>query len=169
VRRGFLTSADATWPAANVPYYLRNYTTVESAHTLTIEPGADLEFETTGAYIRVQGGSTLVANGSAASPIRFHGPIAGQQGQWGGLRFQNASSGNTLDYVDVTGAGFGGAGQADVLLSGSGGTVSINHSTIADSAGWGVYVGAGNAITPADPTTSGGNTFSNNALGDVGP
>ena len=169
VRRGFLASSDATWPAANVPYHLQGYTRVQSAHTLTIEPGADLEFEASGAYISVEGGSTLVATGTAGSPIRFHGPVAGQQGQWGGLRFLNASYGNTLDHVEVSGGGYGGAGQADVLLSGSGETVALGNSTIADSAGWGVYVGAGNTVSPADPTTSGGNTFSNNALGDVGP
>ncbi len=166
VRRGFLTSTDATFPATNVPYRFVDRLEVQSTHVVTIEPGAVLEFAGSSAYIDVQDGSQLVAQGTAAAPIAFRGVSAGQ-GTWGGLRFLNAGA-STLDHASVSGGGSDGRGN--IVLQGTSGTLTLTNSTVADSGGFGVYVYAGNATDPADPTSvAANNTFDNNLSGDVGP
>ncbi len=79
-------------------------------------------------------------------------------GGWYGVTFDEGSDFSFLDNTEVA---YGGAdGGANVTARSS---LTIRSCSIHDSAGWGVYVEAGASPEFED------NTYSNNALGNVGP
>lgn len=152
---------EQTWSALDVPYRIdgRLWPTTH----LTIAAGAELVFEQdAGVYVESTG--SLTAAGTASAPIVFRGfePTAGY---WDGVELYGSNSvDNRFEYVTIRGGGAeGSASDADLRL-GSNTRVSVTNCTIADSAGWGVWVGREVSVN-ADLETA--NTFSGNALGNV--
>ena len=67
-------------------------------------------------------------------------------------------------------SGGGSDGRGDVVIQGTGLTVTLTNSSLSDSGGFGAYIYAGSATSPADPTSAAANnTFSNNVDGPFGP
>jgi len=91
---GFIAS-DTTWsPATCDPYTVTGSIIVQSGVTLTIEPGTTIKFNSLKA-LTVQG--TLVARGTAGSPITFTSNIGTNKGDWGYIHFADSSTDATFD------------------------------------------------------------------------
>lgn len=129
---------------AGIDYYLWDIT-VAAGVTLTIAPNSTINFEN-GSSLTINGNlvigdgatlnfedatrlivnGTIDLNGTTANPVIF-----GTSGTWGGIQFNNGSSG-TLDYCDISNASYG-----IRFLSGSSG--SISNSTISGNQ-YGIYI-----------------------------
>jgi hypothetical protein len=147
-RRGAGYVGAHTWRRLDVPYRFVSGTEIGSATTLTIEPGAILQF-TTGTGLRVQAG-VLHAIGTAAEKIIFTG-VTAAPGAWEGLVFHasGSTSPSELTHVEVAYAGAGTVGsisngiKGNVILGASPslpGRVMMTHSTIRHSGGYGLWI-----------------------------
>jgi hypothetical protein len=156
-----------TWPAMDVKYVIEGTLTVNQAPgiRLTIAAGATLAFRLN-AGISVGSDGGLIAKGTAAAPITFTRDSVANN--WRGLLFHNSNTtDNALDHAVVEGGGssaptYGGKSNVAVTQSSTNlSHLTLTNSTIRDSVGYGVW-----AYSTAGLTES-GNTFSNNALGNV--
>jgi len=165
VKAGALT-VDQTWPAIDVPYHIEDVVLVDQAPgiKLTIEAGATLQFRPD-AGITVRTDGRLSAVGTAAKPITFTWGVPSTP--WRGIYVYNSNwTDNKLDHVVIEHGGgysYAYADKANVALGSSGYPVqlTLTSSTVSDSAGYGVWVAKEGTLTES------GNTFSNNALGNV--
>lgn len=127
---------------------------------LTLEPGVDLRFAADTLMYVSQNGS-LNAVGTEAQPILITGvnPVAGF---WNGIQWvSSTSTNNRLSYVTVEYGGGDPARSGNLIVEGSGVNLTIENSTIANSAGYGLYqISSGAVITQEDVT------YSNNVSGD---
>jgi hypothetical protein len=149
---------NATWKALNAPYLIEDALYVEGVE-LTLGPGVALLFDQ-GNSLAVRDGGTLTAIGSEEKPIIFAG-LAETPGYWDGISFSSASPDSRLEYSIVAYAGGGSIYEGSVTLAYQE-RAYIANSNIIGSGQWGICADAG-AFLELGP----GNTFSNNALGDV--
>lgn len=161
--RAFRMTAAATWDALDVPYYLPTTLQLMSA-PLTVMPGATFIFKE-GAGIDVSGdAAALHAEGTAEKPIVFTAETH-SRGAWSGLVFSGSNNAlNSLKYATVE---WGGDVVADADAAGvkciadsHGVTVKLDHVTIRQSQGWGLFL-TGSAKTPVFTS----NVFTENLLG----
>jgi hypothetical protein len=133
-------STDTTWTLAASPYDVCGLSgvTVLAGATLTIQPGVTVQFEAGNAdRLTVVGG--LVALGTAAQPIVLAG-VTTTQGSWAGVLVDamvGSPASANLDYVTISDGGTSGSTGAG--LSADHASVTINHSAINNSAGYGLY------------------------------
>lgn len=161
---GTSVSTTATWKKLNTPYFLGSYVKVED--TLTLQPG--VHFVADGGWLSIEPGGTLVAVGTAAEPIVFTG-VTQTPGAWDGIYFAvyNRGQDHRLEYVHMS---YGGGGSSELITNGlitnySAG-LYIAHSSFRHSSRWAISCTDENrALVRLGP----GNTFSNNAFGDVDP
>ncbi|MFH5800367.1 hypothetical protein [Haladaptatus sp. CMAA 1911] len=155
------TDLDVTWDAIDVPYFV-DTGTVSVYGTLTIEPGATLEFGQDSGLKLLDGG-ILSAVGTGDEPITFTGEQQ-TRGYWRGIYFDDTNrTENKLHYCIVE---YGGGGRefwnakeyANVAVT-NGSRLSIQHSTIRNSAGYGYEVAADSTLTAS------ANSVVDNALG----
>ncbi len=169
-----VTEADLTIKRLDVPYRIETEqsgreTYVERA--ITIEPGTILEFETGAGLVLGSPGvdcipttGSLNAQGTSGEPIVFRGTTDGQ-GTWLGIGINSSTSENVFTYCEISGGGaeqmYNAGGQGNIVIHCSG-SLTLENSTISDSGGWGVdFVQGGNSLSET------GNTYANNASGDV--
>ena len=158
------------WKKLNAPYLISGFFNVEGG-TLILEPGVEMIFDEE-AWMTVEGNGVLKAVGTAAEPIIFRGLVE-QPGYWDGLTLWDSPwESNELSYVQMHHSGFV-SGLSDAygavrLRYDS--RININNSVISDNAQYGVacdeqsdYVGSPVLVLGL------GNTFSNNASGDLDP
>lgn len=161
---------ERVWRKLNAPYLVDGYLDIEGG-TLTLEPGVEMVFGDDG-WLTVKGNGELRAVGTAAQPITFKGRQA-QLGYWDGITFWDSDwEGNQLSYVQISHSGSTEKSiyaYAAVRLRNQS-RVNINNSVISDNAHFGVacdeqseYVGSPTLVLGP------GNTFSNNASGDIDP
>jgi len=153
-------TSDQTWPATDAPYRFQTYDTNIEAE-VTIGAGATLMFQD-GAGLDVESGGTLRAIGTVADSITFTGEVE-TPGYWQALYINSVDPQNELSYCNV---GFAGNYYGNVVVS-SGSQLALNHSTIHNSSGYGLYLNNNSTIDPADPVNDGNNVFYNNASGDM--
>lgn len=183
-------STNTIWsPATCDPYIVSGNIVVMPGVTLTITPGARVLFN---AGKALQIGGTLVARGSAASPIRFSANASTVSGFWGYILFTDTStdasynvsggylSGSILQYAIVE---YGGGLNvvSNGMLRMDSASPFIDHVTVRKSASDGSHAfnaayprilnstiqnNAGSGIyqtdTSADSFEIGGNTIENN-------
>jgi RHS repeat-associated protein len=143
-------SANTTWTLANSPYVMTGDVTVASGVTLTIEPGVVVQGNNSARKLNVNG--SLSAVGTAAQPITFTSTSDSAAGQWNGISFPSGAGNSTLDYANVRYGGDSAASAANGMVSVSGGTITIDHSSFTSSkvsglAASGGSTGAGLALT----------------------
>ncbi len=61
-------NVSGTWTAANSPYQVQGLIVVQDGQTLTVEPGATIQFGSTG-RLRIKG--NVLASGTLTDPITF--------------------------------------------------------------------------------------------------
>lgn len=164
---GFLKGdgSSVTWRKLNAPYYTgdefpygRNVI-VDEPITMTIEPGTRFEFGPDRS-LNFWDGASLNAIGTPEAPIVFTGKSQ-VAGSWEGLSFGEAGS-STLENVEVSYGGADGLFAGNIAVYGVYATalVTIRNSLITYSETCGILVSA-------DVVEQSGNTFQNNAYGDV--
>ena len=158
-----------------VPYLIDN--TVSLNQKMTIMPGATLEFaQDAGLYISyLNAAGSIIANGTATSPIKFIGFTQNVKGYWFGIELDNTDTQLSFNYCAIDGAGSipSGSGCAAALKTAlnfggnCGGFASANYGngvvtncTITNSGGYGLSYRSGHV-------TSSGNTFLGNTTGDI--
>lgn len=101
-------------------YTLRGAVYVKDGATLTIEPGAIIKAEynenSSTAFLAVEMGGKIMAEGTASSPIIFRsGAAQPAAGQWGGLVIcgRGVTNAGTNVEAEVTGLKYGGTNAAD--------------------------------------------------------
>jgi Big-like domain-containing protein len=168
-------STTQTWPNIGAPYVLVEYLSVgfTSNPTLTLLPGTELRFAAgTGFFVGVAYPGALIAEGTAAAPIRFvPDEPTPSKGHWRGTHFSLAE-GSKLDHVTVTHAG-----AVDPSIAGTGNLnvhreigAFVTNSTFSDSAGCGISVSDGTRSGTTTVTTNFtlptyNNTFASNTGG----
>jgi len=170
---GTLTQS-AIW-SDDLPYVLINDANVASGVTLTLEPGAVVKGAEFHHELRIIG--TLMADGTGAMPIIFtslkddtaggdtNGDEAGTlpaPGDWTGIGFDNLSTGNLLNFVEVRYGGgadhTGGSSNAsNVYMETS--DLTLSNSVISDGADAGIFLYLSSGATLS------GNTIRNNVDG----
>ena len=158
------------WKKLNAPYFIGGYFDVEGG-TLILEPGVEIVFDDAG-WLTVEGNGVLKAVGTAAAPITFRGAVQ-QPGYWDGITFWDSPwEDNELSYVRIHHSG-----STSKSLNAYGAVrlryesrVNINNSVLSNNGQYGVacdepseYVGSPELVLGL------GNTFGNNAAGDVDP
>jgi len=150
-----------TWPATDAPYRFQANDTNVGAQ-VTIEPGATLLFDSD-AGLDIESGGALIAVGTVTDSITFTGEIP-TAGYWQAVYINSNNPLNELSYCNI---GFAGQYYADVYIA-SDSQLKLNHSTIHNSSGYGLYLASSSsAVDPADPVNDGNNVFYNNASGDI--
>lgn len=162
---GDVVTDNATWKAHDVPYIVKNRINIENATgvKVTIRPGVAMQF-LVDAYLEVGYGEpgTLVANGTAESPIVFSGFV--EDSYWGygvdnednsgGIYLSNKTTSSTsLSYCVIERASSGINVEADV---------SIKNCTIKDNKYYGIIL---NDDVPTSKIAD--NTFSGNGSGET--
>ncbi len=150
VRENDVKDSPVNMAKINVPYRFVESRRYNINNSLTISPGNVLEFST-GAGFRLgeQAGDcltttgTLNATGTAGEHIVFKGVTSGK-GTWLGIGINSSSPDNKLIYCDISGGGSddlynASAFAANITLQCQS-RVTIQHSTIEESGGYGIYM-----------------------------
>jgi len=157
VQGGYVSKA-VTWEDLKVPYLVRSSLRPNHA-VLTLSPGVTLLMDEHG-YIEVGGDDGgLHAVGTASDPIVITG-LTKTAGYWDSIVFDTTlNSANALDYCTVEHGGGGTAkGWKGMIVAQSdshGVKVSIKHSKVQNSAGYGVWKGMYAQVDLTDTTFSG--------------
>jgi hypothetical protein len=119
---GGSVAANVTWTAANGPYRIGSSLTIPDGVTLTIEPGTTV-YLAPAVDLLVANGGRLLAEGSAAAPIRFT-TQPGVNGAWGGITINGvgASPETRFAYVAFE-------GNSTNCIQVYGGSLYLEHST----------------------------------------
>ncbi|REL33488.1 right-handed parallel beta-helix repeat-containing protein [Rhodohalobacter sp. SW132] len=170
VRSGHeINNEDVTWENLDVNYRIGGGDSVEITDgvTLTIEPGATLEFENSG-YIDLDEQGGLMADGTEAEPILFTGTTE-QAGWWDGIYVRESTNPqNLLDWVTVEYGGGddflrSGSGNVVVGRSNNDSSIDITNSVLQNSATYGLWVESDGTVNDDACDV---NTFENNSQDD---
>jgi protein-disulfide isomerase len=160
-----LMTASTTWLADQI-YVIQSSLTVSSTATLTIKQGAVVKFDSTGAYLQVDG--KLDVQGTSSDPVYFTSikddTVGGDVnddattttpslGDWGYIQLGNKSTSTIKNAVIRYGGHNVGNSFADIYVNG--GYLSATSTVIASSTFYGLQVASGTVKV----TTS---TFSGN-------
>lgn len=115
-------ATNTTWFATNSPYVLTGGVTVGKGATLRIEPGTSLHIKS-GVDLVVTNGGRLLAEGTAAAPIRFT-RVPGTTSRWGGIVVAGSvgSPETRISYAQIDGNDY-------TAIYGAGGTLLLDHLT----------------------------------------
>lgn len=158
-----------TVQALDVPYVITNYMALHQK--LTVSPGVIMEFNTDCGFVLSEG--TLIANGTASSPIKFIGYNTGA-GTWIGLSLGNNDPDISLKYCVIDGAGSNKPNGSTACPTDTKAALNffpscnswstlgtVSNCTISNCGGYGIIYKKGAAIV----ITS--NIFSNNVQANV--
>lgn len=149
-----------TFPDQNIPYLVDFVLDIKDA--LTIDAGVEMVFMQGGGLGVFDAGS-LTVEGTEAQNVVFTGYEA-IQGYWRGIHTETNSLANSMDHAQILYAGgnYVYCCNDPAGLYVKSGTFTLTNSEVSNSGGYGVFVRSGADLTEA------GNTFSNNADGNIG-
>jgi hypothetical protein len=133
---GYNFSRSGSWTKDNLPYTIVDDLFVNAGRTLTIEAGITVQFQDTDDALVVDG--TLVAQGTAAAPIRFTSDEAQKAaGQWEGIIFRDGTvdASTVLDNCLIEYGGANAEGSVQFFAA----SPRIANTTVANSASDGIY------------------------------
>ncbi|WP_020604776.1 hypothetical protein [Spirosoma spitsbergense] len=156
----------------DVPY--RVLSVVNFAQKVTFMPGVTVEFGTDAGFsnsFNSKNGS-IIADGTAANPIKFIGYLAGTKALWKGIVIGSGNPETKFNYCVIDGAGSivnsacEGSVKTALTLGATGcgsfpGRGTVANCTITNSGGYAVVFKTG------DPVILTNNTYSGNTSGDV--
>lgn len=152
------------WEKKDLPFVHKGTTVIKAEVQITegVQVTMDL-----GSLIDVRPEGSLNATGTASQRIYFNSADT-IQGYWNGIFYQSRSNNNRLSYVNIS---FGGGHPSNMgsiyigtSLSFPEAYLTMNNCSVSKSASWGIYV-----QNNAELVNGGGNIFSNNIMGDIGP
>jgi parallel beta-helix repeat protein len=159
----------------NVPYRFLGYMTPSA--TVTFLPGVEVQFGTDAGFFIEDRNKTvaIIANGTAANPIKFVGYLPNIKGVWAGISAQNGNIETKFNYCIFDGAGstterffcVPKESKAAIYLGLEYGCPPLNsrgtitNCTISNSGGYGI------AYRDGDPATINNNTFKDNTKANV--
>lgn len=155
---GNVRSTGASWAATTAPY--RALGVVGGTGPWTIEAGAEVVFEA-GAGLEVYGDAVLNIAGTADAPVVLTGAEP-SRGAWLGLIIDADKGSHRIAHTEIRYAGggaFNSNGDTGGLIVWAGNTVTLQDTTIADSASFGLNLTYGDSTI----TLEGANTFTGNA------
>ncbi len=133
-------SGNVHWTPSGGPYVVTGDLIVGAGAVLTIDPGVTVFFNA-GSGLTVSNGGRLLAEGTAAAPIRLAPNPTTNTATWNGLALTNTQADNRLTHVDIQAAGSGTAGQA---------TLVVNSRLVIDGVRW--FGGQAQILDLAHPT-----------------
>ena len=153
-----------TWSKKPLPFIHKGITTIEADVNITEGVNIKMDYAS---FIQVKPTGSLNATGTASDKINISS-VDTIQGYWHCLLFQSRSNNNNLSYVNIS---YGGGSPTYMGTIYVGTSVSfpeailrMSNCSISKSASWGIYVQPNASLVNA-----GGNTFSNNIMGNIGP
>lgn len=149
-----------TIPALPIPYHW--YSSAELRSNVTFEAGATSLFNA-GLRLWVTDEGALIADGTAANKITFSA-LTQSAGSWEGIEIASPSNLNKINQGVVSYGGNPSGRGANIYMfgSGAGSQLTLTNSTISNSQTYGLLTAAGTINL-----TQNGNTFSNNASGNI--
>lgn len=137
---------DSTIQNISIPYFVsRDSGLTQVQAQLTIEPGTEIQFNSTGG-LNIESTGTLIAQGTPAEPIILTGAQQ-TKGYWTGIQFTFSNNPSVIDNAIVEYAGgVGGNTQALIGLYGGTGlpqTANITNNTLRHSATNGIQLSNG--------------------------
>jgi len=145
---------DQTMKNISIPYFVSSNNTTSINAQLTIEPGTEIQFNSSGG-LNIQTDGVLIAQGTPAQPIIFTGALQ-FPGYWNGIQhtFSNSPS-NIIDNAVIEYAGApSGNTQALVGYFGTNTSGNVTNTVLRGSQTNGIWI---DANTAGDFTT--GNSF----------
>lgn len=153
-------ASPVTFPDQNIPYLVDFVMDIKNA--LTIDAGVDMVFMQ-GGGLGVYDAGSLTIEGTDAQNVVLTGYEA-VQGYWRGIHSETNSLANSIDHAQILYAGgnyvYCCNDKAGLFVKS--GIFTLTNSEVSHSGGYGVIVRSGAELTEA------GNTFSNNADGNIG-
>lgn len=151
-----------TWQDLGVPYLVGD--TIDPDLVWTLAPGVTLEMDAQTSLQLSGDAAGLHAVGTAALPIVITGLVK-TRGSWDGIMFDGTNNGaNAFEYCTIEygggGGRFGWNGMINGISDSHGVNLSVTHSTVQHSLGWGIWVGHYGTGSVAN------NTYADNATGD---
>ena len=138
-------ASPTTWTLSASPYIVTGNVTVNSAVTLTIEPGVEVKFD--GNYQLNVAGGTLSAVGTSTQPIKFtSNKSTPAKGDWQYI-FLNSSSGSVIKYAVVEYSLYG--------INIYNGSPTIQNNTLQNNTNTGLYVDYGSTSSVTNNTITG--------------
>ena len=149
-----------TIPALTIPYHW--YSSAELRSNVTFEAGTTSLFNA-GLRLWVTDEGALIADGTAANKITFSA-LTQSAGSWEGIEIASPSNLNKINQGVVSYGGNPSGRGANIYMfgSGAGSQLTLTNSTISNSQTYGLLTAAGTINL-----TQNGNTFSNNASGNI--
>jgi len=153
-----------TWSKKPLPFIHKGITTVSADVNITEGVHIKMDYAS---MIQVTPTGSLNATGTASDKIVISS-VDTIQGYWHCLLYQSRSNNNNLSYVDISYGGgsptYMGSIYVGTSVSFPQAILRMNNCSISKSASWGIYVQPNASLVNA-----GGNTFSNNVMGNIGP
>ncbi len=141
-----------TWHATDAPYFINSSSDVNAA--VTIEPGTNFLMASESRLDVYEG--SINATGTADAMITFKGYVE-TSGYWQGINVASNDPNNVFEYVEVAHAG---NSYANIYVQYEA-QATVQNCYIHDSGTYGIEVENGGNLTES------GNTFANNAEGDI--
>jgi len=154
----------SSWAKKQLPFIFRGATVIEA--DLSIAAGVQISFDYASS-VRVTPTGSLKLAGTSTERIVLNAtePI---QGFWHGIVMQSRNTNNVFAYTDITHAGGSSTYMGALYIGGSPSypeaMLTFSNCNINNSASWGAYVQSN-----AELIDGGGNSFSNNIFGNIGP
>lgn len=156
---------EITWGgfADKTPYRLLKSVAVRTGWKLN--PGVTIEVARDESII-INEHAYLLAKGTANQKITFTG-AGNAAAYWQGILSHSASNQNSIEYAEIKNAGsktiISGT-RANLALYGDNATMTVKHTRISGSGGYGIWVGYGSTLNDDAPTS---NTFDGNAQATI--
>jgi len=161
---GSYIKAPLMWSKKSLPYVHKGTTVIEADVNMAQGVNISMDYAS---MIQVRPTGSLKASGTASEKIIFSS-VELVQGYWHCLHFQSRSNNNSLSYVDISYGGGSPDYMGAVYIGAPAGLpeaiLSMNNCALSMSASWGVYVQSNASLI-----NGGGNNFSNNIMGNIGP
>ncbi len=157
------------WKNLNAPYFIGGYLNIDGGSVI-IEAGTTILFGE-GSWITVHDNGDLRAIGTATERITFRGLVE-QAGYWDGITFWDSNwEENEFNYVDIKHSGFtGGAldafGGVRMRYTSS---LKVSNSSFSDYAAFAIACDEPAEFDTMKLILGPGNSFNNNASGDIDP
>lgn len=127
----------------SIPYYFPNGYDIREAYKYTIEPGVTMLFGSNTGFVIAEA-TTFIADGTIDAPITIRG-LEDEPGFWNGIRYSSNKQASIMNYVNISGGGYGNGWSESnnlYIYEGSDRRLTITNCVISKSQYYGIQVGS---------------------------